>query len=154
MQMKRWLHLYGDLWGIRSLRLVQKNRQKKFPFIATNNWIVWAVWWSAKYSFCSEFPDITEKWWRRRWRKPANAKRFAFQANAITKLVFIRKRNSVQILKNSRLPKIPVVEKQTKISRERNAKTISTINFTTLRTSILHKPLIKVLNEISWLSFV
>ena len=93
-------------------------------------------------------------WWRRRWRKPANAKRFDFQANAITKLVFIRKRNSVQILKNSRLPKIPVAEKQAKISRERNAKTTSTSNFTTLRTSILHKPLIKVLNEISWLSFV
>ena len=33
--------------------------------------------------FCSKFLDILEKSWRRSWRKPANAKRSAFQANAI-----------------------------------------------------------------------
>ena len=32
--------------------------------------------------FCSEFPDIPEKSWRRSG-KPANAERFAFEANAI-----------------------------------------------------------------------
>ena len=35
--------------------------------------------------FFSEFPDIPEKSWRRRrWRKLANAKRFALQVNAVT----------------------------------------------------------------------
>ena len=37
----------------------------------------------CKIFFCSEFPDISEKSWRKRWRKPANGKPFAFQANAI-----------------------------------------------------------------------
>ena len=32
--------------------------------------------------FYSEFPDIREKSLRRRWRKPANTKAFASQANA------------------------------------------------------------------------
>ena len=53
-----------------SLRLIQKNKRlQKFPFIATNNWIVWAAQWSVKYFFCSEFPDIPEKFWRRRRSK-------------------------------------------------------------------------------------
>ena len=30
-----------------------------FPFIATNNWIILAVWWSAKYLFVSN-PQIPE----------------------------------------------------------------------------------------------
>ena len=38
----------------------------------------------CKKYFCSKFPDIPEKLWRRRrWRKPTNAQCFAFQANAI-----------------------------------------------------------------------
>lgn len=32
--------------------------------------------------FCSESPDIPEKSLRRRWRKLADAKRFAYQENA------------------------------------------------------------------------
>ena len=35
----------------------------------------------CKILFRSEFFDIPEKSWRRRWRKPANVKRFASQAN-------------------------------------------------------------------------
>ena len=43
----------------------------------------------CKIFFCSEFPAIPEKSWRRRrWRKPANAKRFAFQAK--TKIILSR----------------------------------------------------------------
>ena len=37
----------------------------------------------CKLVFCFEFSDIREKLWRRRrWKKLANAKRFAFWANA------------------------------------------------------------------------
>lgn len=40
----------------------------------------------CKILFCAKFPDILENPWRRRKRKrkPANIKRFAFQANTIT----------------------------------------------------------------------
>ena len=44
----------------------------------------------CKIFFCSDFPNIPEKSWRRRkrWRKPANAKLFAFQARQSTKKSF------------------------------------------------------------------
>ena len=39
------------------LRLVQiKNRSEKFPFIAANNWILLAVWWSTKHFFVPNSP--------------------------------------------------------------------------------------------------
>ena len=41
----------------------------------------------CKILFLSKFPNIPEKSWRRRWRKPENAKRFAFQANGINELL-------------------------------------------------------------------
>ena len=34
------------------------------PFVATNNWIVLAAPWSAKY-FLLRIPIIPEKWWRK-----------------------------------------------------------------------------------------
>ena len=47
-------------------------------------------------SFCSRLPNIPQKSWRRTiWRKPTNAKRFAFEANAIT---FDRLKNKTLIL--------------------------------------------------------
>ena len=64
-----------------TLRLVQKkNRPKKFPFIATNNWIVSAAGRSVKYFFApnsSHYRKAVEKRIRETIRK-----RFAFQANA------------------------------------------------------------------------
>ena len=44
----------------------------------------------CKILHCSEFPDIPEKSWRRkrrRWRKRAHAKRFAFQVNTLSTFV-------------------------------------------------------------------
>ena len=38
----------------------------------------------CKVFFCSKFPDIPEKLWRRTWRKQVNAKCFAFQGNEKT----------------------------------------------------------------------
>ena len=41
-----------SVWKKSSLWLVQKkNRPEKCTFIATNNWIVLAVWWSVKYFY-------------------------------------------------------------------------------------------------------
>ena len=77
------------------LRLVQKgNRAEKFPFIVANGWIVLPLWWSVNYFFCSKFLDIPETSWRRkRWRKPASANRFAFQANSNILTVFTSDRS-------------------------------------------------------------
>ena len=44
---------------------------------------------ATKILFCSEFPDTSEKSWRkRRWQKLASAKRFAFLANATNFNIF------------------------------------------------------------------
>ena len=50
---KRWLHLSTTHEGIplRCNLFRRRIDQKKLPVIATNNWIVLAVWWSVKYSF-------------------------------------------------------------------------------------------------------
>ena len=75
MQINRWLHLSSSLWGI-PLRLVHKNnRTEKFPFIATYNWIVLAVWWSVKYYFAPNSPIFQKKMWRRSRLKKGNCKR-------------------------------------------------------------------------------
>ena len=70
-QINEWLHLSSSFWGI-PLRcdLFRKiTDQKKFPFIATNNWIVLAIPRSVKYFYAPnspfEFPVIPEKWWRK-----------------------------------------------------------------------------------------
>ena len=42
----------------------KKNRAEKFPFVATNDWIVSAVWWSVKYFFLNSpkfWQSSTEK---------------------------------------------------------------------------------------------
>ena len=78
MQINRWLHLSGSLQWISlakfpSLRHVEKkNRREKFVFIVTNNWTVLAVFYSrivftvCKIFFCSEFPDIPQKFDKRK----------------------------------------------------------------------------------------
>ena len=44
---------------------------------------------ATKILFCSEFPDTSEKSWRkRRWKKLASPKRFAFPANATNFNIF------------------------------------------------------------------
>ena len=50
---KRWLHLSTTHEGIplRCNLFRRRIDQKKLPVIATNNWIVLAVWWSVKYFF-------------------------------------------------------------------------------------------------------
>ena len=63
-----------------------KTNYMKIPeqllFIATNKRVI------RKIFFCSKFLNILQKSWRRRrWRKPANAKRIAFQANTKNKLM-------------------------------------------------------------------
>ena len=78
----RWLHLPRSPWGIllRCDLFRKKNRPEKFPFIATNNWIVLAVPMSVKYFFApnsSYSKRVVEK-----KRREAITKRFAFQTNA------------------------------------------------------------------------
>ena len=70
--MNRWLHLSSSLWEIPLLYDLFRKRkdQKKFPFITTNNWIVFAVQWYVKYFFAPnspfKFPIIPEKWWKKK----------------------------------------------------------------------------------------
>ena len=56
----------------------EKNRPEKFPFIATNSWIILAVRWSVKYFFAPNSPELLKKKRTGEQRKPVNAKRFAF----------------------------------------------------------------------------
>ena len=71
MQINRWLHLSRSLWEIPLCCDLFRKRtdQRKFPFTATNNWIVLAVQWPVEYSFAPnslfEFPVIPEKWSRK-----------------------------------------------------------------------------------------
>ena len=71
MQINRWLHLSRSLWEIPLCCDLFRKRtdQRKFPFTATNNWIVLAVQWPVEYSFAPnslfEFPVIPEKWLRK-----------------------------------------------------------------------------------------
>ena len=65
MQINRWLHLSSRPWRISlnfsSLQHGQKkNRLEKYPFTATNKWIVLAA---SQYVifFCFEFSDIPKK---------------------------------------------------------------------------------------------
>ena len=53
LQVNRWLHLSTSLWGnpVCSDLLSKRIDQKNFPFMATINWIVLALWWSAQYCF-------------------------------------------------------------------------------------------------------
>ena len=74
----------------------------------------------CKILFCSEFTNIPEKSWRRRrWRKLANAKRFAFQANAISFDIFCEILHS-EINKNirivSKLSKFPFCMKMADVT--------------------------------------
>ena len=64
--------------------LVQKrNRPQKCPFIATNNWILLAAWWSVKYFFL-QIPRYSGKVLeKKRWWKQTNAKCLTFQVIAI-----------------------------------------------------------------------
>lgn len=68
-----YLYLSTNLWGIplHCDFFRKKNRPEKKKFLRTNKGIVLAIWWPVKYFF------------PRRLRKPANATRFAFQANAV-----------------------------------------------------------------------
>ena len=59
----------------------KKKRPEKFPFITTSNWIVLAYRRSVNYYFWPKFPNIPEKFGRR--KRLAIPKRFALQANAI-----------------------------------------------------------------------
>ena len=65
-----------------SLRLVQKkSRPEKFPFIATNNWTVMAVWWSVKHFFF-RIPQYSGKVVEKgKMEKTGKCKRVAFQVN-------------------------------------------------------------------------
>ena len=62
MQMSSWLHLSRSLceflWGISLCCDIfkKKNRPEKFPFIATNNWIVLAARRSVNY-FLLQIPE-------------------------------------------------------------------------------------------------
>ena len=64
MQINRRVHLSNSIWGTPlCYDLFRKIiDQKKFPFIATNKWIVLAVQWSVNYLFATnppfEFPVI------------------------------------------------------------------------------------------------
>ena len=78
VQIGRWPHLSGSLWGIPFrcyfFRKILFYSNKKLNRI--NCSMVYKIF------LCFEFPNIPEKSRkRRRRRKPANAKRFAFQAN-------------------------------------------------------------------------
>ena len=54
----------GNFYSLRPAQ--KKNRLRKFPFIAANNWIIFAFRYSVKhFFFCSEFPFIPEKFWRK-----------------------------------------------------------------------------------------
>ena len=70
MEINRWLHLSSSIWGDFS--------GEKFPIMATNNWIVLAV-----RAFFASSSLIFQKSCGEE-KRHANAKRYVFQANAIT----------------------------------------------------------------------
>ena len=53
MQINMWLHLSISQKVHFAATYAEKNTPEKIPFIATNNWIVLAVWWSVKYFYAS-----------------------------------------------------------------------------------------------------
>ena len=60
--------------------------------------------------FVPKFPDILEELWnRRRWRKEANVKHFAFQANTKTGYMYENLKHSNKVLD----PKIKYLHFQT-----------------------------------------
>ena len=81
MQIKRWLHLSSlSLGNSPSRRLIQKsNRPEKWPFIATNNWIVLAARWSVKYFFAPNSPLFQKKSGEKK-KKKDNYKVFCFSS--------------------------------------------------------------------------
>ena len=53
-------YIYQVVGGEFAGACLEKNRPEKFPFIATNNWIVLAVPWSVKH-FCTPISPIFPK---------------------------------------------------------------------------------------------
>ena len=82
MQINRWLHLSSSLWTYcLLLRLVQKKNRPKKIFYCNKQLNCISCLMICKTFFWYEFPDILEKSWRRRKKKQANEKHFAFKEN-------------------------------------------------------------------------
>ena len=65
----------------------EKNTPEKFPFIATNNWILLTVRWSVKYFvlWILQYSwKVATKKKKQKKQKKAIVKHYAFQANIIT----------------------------------------------------------------------
>ena len=79
MQINRWLYLSSQpLWISLRGKWFRKriDQPEKCTFIATNNWIVSAIWLSVKYFFASDFPLFRKSGGEK--KKKGNYKGFCF----------------------------------------------------------------------------